>query len=86
MANTGKENTVEEDRGITTYWSETLQKNVTVPESEVDWESMTATEAEALAAGLYAEELCAYCGGEGGEPGPVDFYVPCPMCNDGREA
>ena len=97
---------------------------------DIDWESMTPEEAEALAAGMQAaeenqkkalqarcdfletritdafyalgygevkkarkillgavnpkeavEEVCSYCGGEGGEPG----REPCPVCLDGRK-
>ena len=32
------------------------------------------------------KEACTYCGGEGGEPAGLDYYVPCPMCGDtGKE-
>ena len=53
----------------------------------IDWENMTAAEAAALAAGLWAAEeeiMCDYCGDGGGEERGPDYYVPCPMCGDGK--
>jgi len=42
----------------------------------LDWTDMTPEEAQALAAGMQAaENACAYCDGEGGEPGR-----PCLEC------
>ena len=53
----------------------------------MDWTDMTPEEAQALAAGMQAaeDEVCTYCDGEGGEERGPDYYVPCPICLDGRK-